>query len=182
MFMPSSSENESSRWNNIPVSILSNGGKPFENRKIIILDINDTLIKRFIRNRHQAGFYSPYRSIEAEHLILYKRPYLNEFLEYCFSNYRVAVWTTMNRKNAELCLKYILTPHQRESLLFLRTDTEQKDKRHLNVNAPVLFIDNTLSKVNMNDESDYYIISPFDPVLQGDNGLSVLMKILPIIL
>lgn len=168
-------------WDERPVSILSNGGKPFENRKIIVLDINDTLLKRYIRMRVPASFYSPYISIEAEHLILYKRPYLEEFLDYCFKNYRVAIWTTMNKRNAELCLKYILTPQQRQSLLFLRTESDKKDKRILNLNNGIMFIDNTLSKVNMNEENEYYIISPFDASTQGDNALSILMKILPVI-
>lgn len=50
----------------------------------------------------------------------YKRPFLEEFLNFCFENFRVAVWTSSTKAYAEEIVKNILKPQQQLEFLWSR--------------------------------------------------------------
>lgn len=84
------------------------------NQKLLILDLDETLI------------YSSEMLLEDEPdfrigiFYTYKRPYLNEFLEFCFENFEVAVWTSSTRTYAKEILRNILNENQKLKFLYSR--------------------------------------------------------------
>ena len=63
-------------------------------RKLLILDLDETLI------------YATEEKLEREpdfivgQYFIYKRPFVSEFLEFCFENFEVAAWTSSTRNYA----------------------------------------------------------------------------------
>ncbi len=82
-------------------------------RKLLILDLDETLIHATEEKSER----------EADFLVgqyfVYKRPFLDEFLEFCFENFDVAVWTTATKSYAGEILKTVLKEDQ--NLRFCRT-------------------------------------------------------------
>lgn len=84
------------------------------NNKLLVLDLDETLIyaTEDVLEREpdfRAGPYSVYR-----------RPYLEEFLAYCFANFEVGVWTTSTEAYAEAISQEIIVPEHRLSFLWSR--------------------------------------------------------------
>ncbi len=83
-------------------------------RKLLILDLDETLI------------YAAEERSECEpdfivgRYFVYKRPFLEDFLEFCFGNFDVAVWTTAAESYAEEILKAILKANQKLQFLWTR--------------------------------------------------------------
>lgn len=71
-------------------------------QKLLVLDLDETLI------------YATEERLEAEpdfavgQYYVYKRPFLKEFLEFCFDNFEVAIWTSSTRNYAEGIVKNIV--------------------------------------------------------------------------
>ncbi|MEP7037589.1 MAG: HAD family hydrolase [Acidobacteriota bacterium] len=84
------------------------------NEQLLILDLDETLI------------YSSETPLEREFdfrvgvFHTYKRPYLKEFLEFCFENFSVAVWTSSTRNYAKNIIKNILNENQNLKFLHSR--------------------------------------------------------------
>lgn len=73
------------------------------NDKLLILDIDETLLfasQQALDQKHD---------FLAEHYFVYKRPYLEEFLEFAFNNFKVAIWTSSNELYANHIVKQIIT-------------------------------------------------------------------------
>ncbi|MBN1996486.1 HAD family hydrolase [candidate division KSB1 bacterium] len=70
--------------------------------KLLILDLDETLI-----SAHETALEIPPDFTVCEIYHVYRRPYLNQFLEFCFSNYKVAVWTTASEDYAEQVVENI---------------------------------------------------------------------------
>jgi len=70
-------------------------------KKLLILDIDETLI-------HGARECLP-RPVDATSpwCYLYKRPYVEAFMDFCRDHFRVAIWTTATAEHAKFCLKHI---------------------------------------------------------------------------
>lgn len=87
--------------------------KNFE-RKLLILDLDETLIYATEEKSER----------EADFIIgryfVYKRPFLESFLECCFENFDVAVWTAATKSYAEDILKTILMENQNLQFLWTR--------------------------------------------------------------
>ena len=83
-------------------------------RKLLILDLDETLI------------YAAEVKLESEPNLLvgqyfvYKRPFVELFLKFCFDNFNVAVWTTATKSYAEEILKTILKDDQTLKFLWTR--------------------------------------------------------------
>lgn len=73
--------------------------------KLLILDIDETLVyattERFERDC----------DFETSWCFVYKRPFLDEFLSFCFSNFRVAIWTSSGDKYAAAVVKAVVEQH-----------------------------------------------------------------------
>lgn len=72
--------------------------------KLIVLDIDETLIHSYEKEVSDFDF-----KFNSDEDIFYtkKRPFLDEFIEYCFDNFKVAVWTASDRDYASTILKNI---------------------------------------------------------------------------
>lgn len=82
-------------------------------RKLLILDLDETLI------------YATEEKLAREcdfivgQYFVYKRPFVESFLRFCFENFYVAVWTTATKSYAEGIFKNLLK--ENETLQFLWT-------------------------------------------------------------
>ena len=83
-------------------------------KKLLILDLDETLI------------YATEERLEREadfcacQYFVYKRPFLEAFLEFCFENFGVAIWTTATKSYAEEILETILKDNQKLQFLWTR--------------------------------------------------------------
>lgn len=83
--------------------------------RLIVLDIDETLLHSSIVNQ-------PFDfKFDIDGLTYYtkKRPHLKEFLEYCFENFNVAIWTAADKDYAEVILQNINI--SKSDLLFFYT-------------------------------------------------------------
>ena len=56
--------------------------------KLLILDLDETLIHAVEKPlEHKADF-------KTDFYYVYKRPFINEFIEFCFQTFKVGIWTT----------------------------------------------------------------------------------------
>lgn len=73
--------------------------------KLLILDLDETLI------------YATDKGLERDcdfktsFYFVYKRPFLDEFLSFCFSNFKVAIWTSAGKVFADEIVKVIIEKH-----------------------------------------------------------------------
>ena len=71
--------------------------------KLLILDLDETLIHATEEPlTRQADFKTELYSV-------YKRPFVDRFLEFCFQNFKVGVWTTAGKEFAEEVVQNIFT-------------------------------------------------------------------------
>ena len=83
-------------------------------KQLLILDLDETLIYATEeRLEHESDFY-------AGQYFVYKRPFLEAFLEFCFKNFDVAIWTTATKSYAEKILRMILKDEQKLQFLWTR--------------------------------------------------------------
>jgi len=78
----------------------------------IILDLDNTVISSIEMEKSKPSKKSDkFNShVMEDYYVIYHRPYLQEFLDYIFSNMNVAVWTSATPDYAEFIIKNILTP------------------------------------------------------------------------
>ena len=104
-------------------------------RKLLILDLDETLIYA----TEEKLKYEP--DFIVGQYFVYKRPFLNEFLSFCFDNFEVSLWTTATKNYAEEILQKILNKNQ--NLKFLWTlerctiafDEEEREHYFVKKNA-----------------------------------------------
>jgi len=83
-------------------------------KKLLILDLDETLI------------YSTEKSLErgcdftVEQYFVYKRPFIEEFLAFCFANFDVGVWTTSTADYASAIVSRVTTGDQTLQFLWSR--------------------------------------------------------------
>lgn len=73
--------------------------------KLLILDIDETLVYAAADRLEREC------DLETYLYFVYKRPFLDEFLSFCFSHFRVAIWTSSGDKYAEAIVKSIVEKH-----------------------------------------------------------------------
>ena len=83
------------------------------NKKLLILDLDETLI---FANETPLEYESDF---PIGQFFVYKRPYLQEFIEFCLENFEVAVWTSSTRNYATKIVEELF-PNPNE-LVFLWT-------------------------------------------------------------
>lgn len=156
-------------------------------KQLIVVDINDTLCKKYHKKAYPVAPYKNIPYVETDKFYIYPRPHLNSFISFLLNNYKVAIWTSMLEKNATESLRAILSVSQIDRLEFIITQSEIKDEIKTRLNdfndySRLFFIDNDLNKVNRNSINDYYIITIYNPNLIGDNALFMLQKALPLLI
>lgn len=81
--------------------------------KLIILDLDETLIRAT-----KTPLEKPHDFIVGEYFV-YQRPFLAQFLAFCFSHADVAVWTSSGETYADSVVQHIFTNEQRQRLAFV---------------------------------------------------------------
>lgn len=97
--------------------------RPSELRKpLLILDMNKLLVCRAFKPKLNEEFpdyvgYVHEATLLGKHYT-WKRPHLDEFLQYAFEHFEVAVWSSAWRENVDKLCEFVFTPEQRALLLF----------------------------------------------------------------
>lgn len=73
--------------------------------KLLILDIDETLVHA---TQEDVGRECDF---ETDWYIVYKRPYIDEFLTYCFEKIDVAIWTSAGEKFAGNVVEFLISKH-----------------------------------------------------------------------
>ncbi|KAG9303883.1 hypothetical protein G9A89_005793 [Geosiphon pyriformis] len=73
--------------------------KESSDRKLIILDLNGTLLYRKYPNR------------------IFARPHLHEFLDYIFAHFEVMVWSSAQPRNVRIMVEYVFSPQYIKKLI-----------------------------------------------------------------
>ena len=153
---------------------------------LLVLDLDETLIH--VTTREDVGRMP-------EHTIhgwpLYERPHVQDFLDFCFSEFRVGVWTSASRSYAKGIVYKVFGDRVPEFIWWDEKCTQSfdsellasfpvKDIRKL-VNAGyskdrILAIDDTPRKWQRS-YGNYLQVKPFEG--ERDNELEILMKYLP---
>lgn len=92
-----------------------------ENRKLLILDLDETLI---FSSDNELKFAE--EDFSVGHFSVYKRPFLKDFLNYCKANFRVAIWTSASKEYAEVVAENILEPSYPLEFLWSRDRCTRK--------------------------------------------------------
>lgn len=104
--------------------------RPSSNRKLLILDANGILINR--RYEKNLKVEPPPGAYREGNFFVWCRPGLNEFLDYIFQNYDVAVWSSAMKHNLEPVAKQIFGKYY-DKLVFIwdqsRCQTLQEAKK-----------------------------------------------------
>ncbi|KAK4799653.1 hypothetical protein SAY86_025018 [Trapa natans] len=81
-------------------------------KNLLILDLNGLLID-VIPNKH--GGQKPDMVLSGKHV--FKRPFVDDFLEFCFKRFAVAVWSSRKKKNIDRLVDFLFG-NAREKLVF----------------------------------------------------------------
>ncbi|MFS7912126.1 putative protein-serine/threonine phosphatase [Helianthus anomalus] len=77
-------------------------GHPTSRKKLLVLDVNGLLVD-IVANPDED--YKP--DIILGSKSVFKRPFCDEFLKFCFERFNVGVWTSRTRRNIEQVLKFL---------------------------------------------------------------------------
>jgi len=142
------------------------------NNTLLVLDLNKTLIFRKNKN------------------IIIKRPYLEEFKEFCFSRSDVAIYTSMLQKNINL--KEIFNEKEISKLIFVwdrKKTLSDKDginewdtiksldkiKQKYPEYKKIIIIDDSENKLRFIDNYNKIIITPFEDINESEEVLKKLI-------
>ena len=125
------------------------------NEQLIILDLDETLVYATQHELHYAYEFmaGPY--------FVYARPYLDEFISYCFDNFSVAVWTSSGSDYAEAVTNEIFS--NKQSLKFIWS--RERCVRRFDHHRYDYFYIKDLKKVKRNS----FIGFPLERVIMVDN-------------
>lgn len=96
--------------------------KPVEERMLLLLDLVGTLVDREYRPFPKPGVGGKEDLEGGKRIgshIVWKRPYLKNFLEQCFRDYDVAVWSTLSREDADPIVDYVFKFYKHHLLAVL---------------------------------------------------------------
>ncbi len=83
-------------------------------QKLLILDLDETLIHATEEKLEREADF-----IVGQYFV-YRRPFLDEFLEFCFANFEIAVWTSSTRKYATEIIENILDSEYQTAFFWAR--------------------------------------------------------------
>lgn len=75
-------------------------------KKLVILDLNGVLAERKFADQLKTDDYPGATVVNRD--FMWKRPHLDEFLDYLFANFSVGIWSSMTMRNVEPYLKFVL--------------------------------------------------------------------------
>ncbi|UJR17409.1 hypothetical protein I4U23_004304 [Adineta vaga] len=128
-------------------------------RKLLVLDIDGTMI--FAEQKSNLA----YIQVEQDHhfkiddgsILVWKRPGLDEFVEWCFEHYDIGIWSASSSEYVHSVLACIIPDHLRSKLKFIWTSircTRKSQERSLDIYA-VPFTIKRLQKLWRNSTKTY---------------------------
>jgi carboxy-terminal domain RNA polymerase II polypeptide A small phosphatase len=144
--------------------------------RLLVLDIDETLVKATDNPLNRAA------DLRFREYFVYRRPYLDEFLEYCFKNFDVGVWSSARQRYVIFISESIFAEKYAPKFLWSEAHCTQpstaepsiKDLRELHklgyLTEEILVIDDSPEKIRLQPESLIHI-KPYDGQLD-DNELS----------
>lgn len=154
------------------------------NDKLLILDLDETLV---YASEENIGYGHDF---EAGHFFVYNRPHLQEFLEFCFEQFRVAVWTSSGEDYAEAVVNSVFGGHSKLEFVWARNRCVQrfdphfyeyyfiKDLRKVKKRGflldHIIMVDDTPKKL-MRNYGNLVRVSPFE----GDRRDEELLDLMP---
>ncbi|PWN47707.1 HAD-like protein [Violaceomyces palustris] len=137
-------------------------------KKLIILDLNGTLVYRKTKNRESGNVAKA--SAQPIH-----RPYLSNFLDSRRGEYEVLIWSSAQPRNVDSMVKSILSPHQRSKLLRVWARDTLIPQRDFNFKKPsIKDLEIVWSALNLSTLGETKQIGPWDQsnTLLLDDSLS----------
>ena len=89
-------------------------------KKLLVLDLDETLIHA---NEVSIGRKPDF---DIGDYIVYKRPGVNEFVEYCFEHFDVAIWTSSNRLYADAIVNFLIPDPSKLQFVWARERCTQR--------------------------------------------------------
>ena len=151
--------------------------------KNIVLDLDNTLIsavpleefpfdKKGIKEK---SLKFPFYNMD-DYYIVFERPYLQEFLDYIFSNYNVAVWTAASKDYAMFIVDKIIYSKEGRKLDFILFSEHGSKSKKLYKGAPKQ-LDMLWEKLKLNEynRDNTVIIDDYDKVgaTQENNTIQI---------
>jgi len=92
-------------------------------KKLLILDMNNVLVYRAFKyaqekEDQETVQYNGSATLLGNKFWTWKRPHLKSFLDYCFENFTVAVWSSARGENVKDLLDFVFQEDQKQRLLF----------------------------------------------------------------
>ncbi len=99
-------------------------------KPLLILDMNNVLVFRCNQHFQTKDYphlvkYNHLASLLGGRFLTWQRPYLTEFLDFCFANYTVAVWSSARAENVDDLVDFVFGK-SRTSLLFVWNQSQCK--------------------------------------------------------
>ena len=104
--------------------LYATSSKKIHSKKLLILDMNNVLVYRAFKYAQEAEQpetvqYNGSATLLGGKFWTWKRPHLNAFLDYCFANFTVAVWSSARGENVTDLVDFVFNEDQKRQLLFL---------------------------------------------------------------
>jgi len=101
-----------------PLSQKEKKKKKGPKKKLLVLDINGFLVHReFMHGNGVADKYNIHQATLLGKHYTWKRPHVDEFLDFCFDNFTVAIWTSARKENMNLIADHVFGHERRSRLL-----------------------------------------------------------------
>lgn len=148
------------------------------NKINLILDIDDTLIKTVAINKETIITKQEFNNIKIIKLpnflgMVYIRPYLLNFLKFCFSYFNISFWTSGNSLYCREILKLILTNEQYEktNLILARDNNNYVDIKTNIIYRNVIYNDIILKPLDLlfNDKNHSKIFNRKNTLIIDNN-------------
>lgn len=138
-------------------------------RKLLILDIDETLVYATEERLERGADF-----IVGQYFV-YRRPFLEEFLAFCFENFEVAVWTSSTRNYATEILENIFDSAYQTSFFWARErctisfDMEEREN----------FLEKKMSKVRKRGYDLKSVIVVDDSPEKWRSSYGILVRVKP---
>lgn len=103
-------------------------------KNLVLLDVNGLLIDKYHKIDVKDDIYD-FRT--QNNYYIYKRPYLNIFLDFIFTHFLVGIWSSMNKETTEDVLSNILSDEQFKQLLIVYTQEDCDVKGYFENGKPI---------------------------------------------
>ena len=119
-----------------------NVNKMSNNKLLLVLDLDETLVSTTFNNSafdavNDIKKYDKPPSLIWENYYIFLRPFVNEFLNYCLTNYNVAIWTASSSIYANKIVDLLFGKHRNKLKFIYTRDHTLKINKQLGMYAPI---------------------------------------------